>query len=122
MVLYADERSFTFNTPKGHPECGFVSFSGDVRNELTVVQILGLARAGDPLYEAAFRLIGSKIQTRIWTHVLTSLALRLGVPSDITFHEECVDGSFQWSQLGNIYYNAQIRTLMHEPRKWLGLS
>ena len=118
MILYADERSFTFNTPQGHPECGFVSFSAHEGSEGTVVQIFGLARASDPVYEAAFRLVGSKIQTRIWTHVLTSLALYFGVPADITFEQECVDTSLRWSQIGNVYYNAQIRTLIHEPKRW----
>ncbi len=122
MILYADERSFTFNTPQGHPECGFVSFSAHEGDGGTVVQILGLARAGDPVYETAFRLIGSKIQTRIWTHVLTSLAVHLGVPTHITFHQECVDKSLRWSQMGNVYYNAQIRTVVNEPKRWFGFS
>jgi anti-anti-sigma factor len=118
MILFADERSFTFNTPQGHPECGFVSFSAQESRAGTIVQIVGLARASDPVYEAAFRLAGSKIQTRIWTHVLTSLAVHLGVPADITFEQECVDTSLRWSQIGNVYYNAQIRTLIHEPKRW----
>jgi hypothetical protein len=118
MILCADDRSFTFNTPQGHPECGFVSFSGHEGSSGTIVQILGLARAGDPLYEAAFRLIGSRIQTRIWTHVLTSLAVHLGVPSEITFEQDCLDKGLRWSQAANLYYNAQIRTLIHEPKRW----
>ncbi len=118
MVVYADDQSFTFNTPQGHPECGFVSFSGHKNNDGTIVQILGLARASDPLYEAAFRLVGSKLQTRLWTHVLTSLALHLGVTPDITFDEEIVDKSLRWPQLANLYYNAQIRTLIKEPKRW----
>ena len=122
MILYADERSFTFNTPQGHPECGFVSFSGHESSTGTIVLVFGLARASDPIYEAAFRLVGSRIQTRIWTHLLTSLALHLGVPADITFEEECMDTSLQWSQIGNVYYNAQIRTLIHEPKRWFRLS
>jgi hypothetical protein len=118
MILYADERSFTFNTPQGHPECGFVSFSAHEESEGTIVQIFGLARASDPVYEAAFRLVGSRIQTRIWTHVLTSLALYFGVPVDITLDQDCVDTRLRWSQIGNVYYNAQIRTLIHEPKRW----
>jgi hypothetical protein len=118
MILFADERSFTFNTPQGHPECGFVSFSAHEGSEGTIVQIVGLARTSDPVYEAAFRLVGSKIQTRIWTHVLTSLAVHLGVPADITFEQECIDTVLRWSQIGNVYYNAQIRTLIHEPKRW----
>jgi len=119
MVLYADERSFTFNTPQGHPECGFVSFSGHEGNAGTIVRIVGLARSSDPVYEVAFRLIGSRIQTRIWTHVLKSLAVHLGVPAEVTFRQELVDTSLRWSQIGNVYYNAQIRTLIHEPKRWL---
>ncbi len=119
MILYADQRSFTFNTPQGHPECGFVSFSAYEGSRGTVAQIFGLARASDPVYEAAFRLVGSKIQTRIWTHVLTSLALHFGVPPDIAFEQDCVDKRLRWSQIRNVYYNAQIRTLIHEPRRWL---
>jgi len=118
MVLYADDRSFTFNTPQGHPECGFVSFSGHEGSSGTIVEILGLARASDPVYEAAFRLVGSRIQTRIWTHVLTSLAVHIGVPADITFEQHCLDRGLRWSQAANVYYNAQIRTLIHEPKRW----
>jgi hypothetical protein len=122
MVLYADDRSFTFNTPQGHPECGFVSFSAQEAGGRTVVQVLGLARAGDAVYEAAFRLIGSRIQTRIWTHLLGSLAAYLGVPADITVDVECVDKGMQWTRFGNIGYNAQIRTLLNEPRRWFRAS
>lgn len=117
-VLYADERSFTFNTPQGHPECGFVSFSGEETDHGLVIQIVGLARASDPLYELAFILMGSRVQTRIWIHVLASLAAYLGVPADITFQEQCVDNRLLWSQVRNIFHNAQIRTLIHEPKRW----
>lgn len=119
MVMYSDERSFTFNTPRGHPECGFVSFSSAETGDGIVVRIIGLARAGDPFYEAAFRLAGSKIQTRIWRHVLTSLALDLGFPPEITMHQECIDNRLRWEEVGNVYYNAQIRTLLNEPKRWL---
>ncbi len=118
MVMYADERSFTFNTPQGHPECGFVSFSAREMDDGVIVVIIGLARASDPLYEAAFRLAGSKIQTRIWKHVLTSLALDLGFPPEITMTQECIDTRLRWGEFRNVYYNAQIRTLMREPKRW----
>ena len=119
MVVYADERSFTFITPQGHPECGMVSFSAYEGNGETIVQIFGLARASDPLYEGGFRLIGSKVQVRIWTHVLTSLAAYLGVPARIAAEATCVDARTQWSQVGNVWQNAQIRTLVREPIWWL---
>jgi pyruvate/2-oxoglutarate dehydrogenase complex dihydrolipoamide dehydrogenase (E3) component/anti-anti-sigma regulatory factor len=119
MVVYADERSFTFITPQGHPEAGLVSFSAYRLHGTTVVQILGLARAGDPVYEGAFRLIGSKVQGKIWTHVLRSLAIHLGVPSHISVEQRCVDRRLQWSQVMNLRYNAQIITLAHEPVRLL---
>ena len=119
MVVYADERSFTFITPQGHPECGLVSFSACEGDGQTIVQILGLARASDPVYEGGFRLVGSKVQIRIWTHVLTSLAVYLGVPAHITAEATCVDDQTQWSQVGNVWQNAQIRTLVREPIWWL---
>ncbi len=83
MVLYADDRSFTFCCPQGHPESGFVTFSAHKDDRGTIVQVLGLARANDPLYEAAYRLMGSRIQGRIWNHLLSALAAYLGVPADI---------------------------------------
>jgi anti-anti-sigma regulatory factor len=120
MVLYADERSFTFITPQGHPESGWVNFSAFEAEGATIVQILGLARASDPLFEAAFRVIGSKMQVKIWTHVLASLSKHLGVPPDITVEPLCVDTRMHWSQTGNLWHNAQIRTLLYMPFRWLG--
>jgi hypothetical protein len=119
MVLYADERSFTFITPEGHPESGWVSFSAFETNNQIIVQILGLARANDPVYEAAFRMAGSKIQVRIWTHVLTSLATRLGIPANVTVEAVCVDPRMQLTEAGNVWYNAQIRTMLYMPLFWL---
>lgn len=115
MVLYADERSFTFVTPQGHPESGWVSFSAFEMEGIIVAQILGLARANDPVFEAAFRTVGSKMQVKIWTHVLTSLATYLGIPADVAVEPRCVDPRMQWSQAGNVWYNAQIRTLLYIP-------
>jgi len=83
-----------------------------------VVQIYGLTRSNDPLFEAAFHLVGSKIQVRIWTHVLTSLAAYLGVPPAITIDSKCVDTGIQWSRIRNVWYNSQIRTLIKEPLRW----
>lgn len=118
VIMYADDLSFTFHTPEGHPECGFVSFRAREGRDATIVEIVGLARASDPMYEAAFRLAGSRIQTRIWKHVLTSLALHFGVPASLTLEAECVDPRLRWSHARNISLNAQVRTLIHEPKRW----
>ena len=116
--MYSDDLSFTFVTPQGHPESGWVSFSAYSEGDRTVAQITGLARAGDPIFEAAFRLVGSKMQVRIWTHVLASLAAYLGVPANISYDGRCADPELQWNQASNITYNAQIVTLLREPSRW----
>jgi hypothetical protein len=77
------------------------------------VQILGLARSNDPVYEVAFRLVGSKVQETIWRHVLSSLARRLGAVPDVQVQKECVDPGLQWSGAANVWYNAQIRSLVY---------
>ncbi len=70
LVLYAEDHTFTFITPQGHPEAGWVTFRAFEEAGHTILQIQGLARASDPIYELAFRLAGSHIQEKIWTHVL----------------------------------------------------
>ena len=118
MVMYSDGLSFTFVTPQGHPESGWVSFSAYKEGIRTVAEICGLARAGDPVFEAAFRVAGSKMQVRIWTHVLASLAAYLGAPADVEYEARCIDKAMQWKQVSNTRYNAQIITLLREPLRW----
>jgi len=120
LVLYADDVSFTFMTPQGHPESGWVTFSAYEKDGKITAQIIGLARANDPVFEAAFRTVGSKMQVKIWKHVLVSLAEYLGVPPDVMVEPRCIDKNLQWSQLGNIWYNAQIRTIFYMPFRGLG--
>ncbi|MGO9736859.1 MAG: FAD-dependent oxidoreductase [Desulfomonilaceae bacterium] len=122
MILYADDLSFTFCTPQGHPEAGWVTFSAFKVDGATVVQVYGLTRSNDPIFEATFHLVGSKIQIRIWTHVLKSLAAFLGVPPEITIDSKCVDKSVQWSHTGNVRHNSQIRTLVKEPFRWFNAA
>ena len=113
LILYSDDDSFTFITPQGHPESGWVSFHAFEQNQGTVVQIIGLARANDPIYEMAFRLVGAKFQERIWRHVLSSLATHLGVEPQVNVMKTCVDKKMQWSEITNLWYNAQIRSLLY---------
>jgi anti-anti-sigma factor len=120
MVLYADDKSFTFITPQGHPESGWVNFNAFEEGGSIIMQIIGLARANDPVYEVAFRTVGSKVQTGIWTYLLTSLGEHLGVPADVSVDIRCVDTRMQWSQAGNVWYNAQIRTMLYVPFRWFG--
>jgi hypothetical protein len=123
MVLYSDEESFTLMTPEGHPESGWVTFSAFEQDGTVIAQVQSLARANDPMYEAAFRVIGSSVQEKIWRHVLTSLAAHFGLKNQpVSLQKTCVDAKLQWSQARNIWHNAQIRTLMYivaTPIRWV---
>jgi len=111
MVLYMDDRSFSFITPQGHPEAGWITFSVDEKPDSVYVQIQGLVRASDPFFEVAFTIAGSKFQETIWKHVLGSLAEYLGVENNVqmTKYRPAVD--LQWGRWGNIWYNSQLRSL-----------
>ena len=113
LVSYADDVSFTFMTPQGHPESGWVTFRVFMEAGETVCQIQGLARANDPIYEIAFRLHGSKFQEQTWMHVLGSLAKHLDVKSQPTMKKRLIAPKMQWSQAGNIRHNAQLWTLAY---------
>jgi len=113
LVLYADDESFTLMTPQGHPESGWVTFSASDEDGCVVTQIQGLARGSDPVYEMAFRLVGSKFQERIWRHVLGSMATHLGVEGTVDVQKECIDARLQCSEVGNLWHNAQIRTVLY---------
>lgn len=114
LVLYADEESFSLMTPEGHPESGWVTFSAFAGGDgVTVAQVQSMARANDPFYEVAFRLMGSRMQEKIWLHVLTKLAERFGVAAVPTLQKTLVDPRVQWSQARNIWQNAALRTVFY---------
>ena len=115
MVLYAGATRFTFITPEGHPESGWVTFSAEENDGSITVQIQGLARASDPVYEVAFRLAGSKLQQGIWTHVLQSLLKYIGSNSQVEVVPLCLDKKLQWSKFFNFFTNAQILTILNMP-------
>ncbi|MGQ9655056.1 MAG: FAD-dependent oxidoreductase [Thermodesulfobacteriota bacterium] len=124
MVLFADPCCFSLITPQGHPEAGWMSFRALVEKDTPVVQIVGFGRASDLFFEVAYRVLGSRMQVKTWTHVLAALAEHLGVQADIRIREERVDSRFQWGRATNLWMNAQIRTLlpwntMRVRRLWL---
>jgi len=128
-VLHGTADTFTFMTPQGHPESGWVTFrafreqatpeSGWVtfrafrEQATTVVEIVGFARSGDPLYELGFRIAGSRLQESIWRHVLTALGNHLGSATAVEMENHCVAPDLRWNRAGNIRYNAQGHTLFH---------
>ena len=120
LVLYSDDLSFTLMTPQGHPEAGWVTFSAREADSVIEMQIQGLASASDPVYELAFRIAGSKFQETIWKHVLSSLASFLDVEPDVQMAKTCIRAGLQWSKTGNIWYNAQIRSLPYNIPRWFG--
>jgi hypothetical protein len=122
-VIYADDESFTVMTPEGHPESGWNTFSAyQDEDGTTVAQIQSLARADDPIYEMAFRIVGSTAQERIWTHVLKSLAAHFGVNEPVTLEKVCVDPKLQWSYVKNVWQNAGVRSMLYTmagPMRWV---
>ncbi len=114
QVIYADARAFTFITPQDHPRSGWTTFAAYEDGGNRVLQIQGLARAGDPLYELAFRLSGTRTQGRVWRHVLNAVAARLEVSAEIRVGEVCLDQRFQWERAANLWYNARIRGLPYQ--------
>lgn len=122
LVMYADDESFTLMTPEGHPESGWVTFSAYREGDCTVCQVQSIARASDPMYELAFRLIGSREQEKIWRYVLTSLASHYGIEGQVEMQKTRVDPRLQWSHARNIWYNAAIRTTIYTvaaPARWV---
>jgi len=111
MVLYINDRNFTFITPQGHPEAGWITFSVEERGDSIHVQIQGLVRASDPFFELAFTIAGSKFQETIWKHVLSSLARYLGVEDNVQMKKYRPAIDLQCSKSGNIWYNSQLRSL-----------
>jgi len=121
MVLYADDESFTLMTPEGHPESGWVTFSATLEDDTVVVQVQTMARANDPIYELVYRVMASRTQDRIWSHVVGALAERLGVTPRVEVTRTLVDPRVQWRRAGNIRHNAQILTVLYvlgAPFRW----
>ena len=116
MVIYADEESFTFMTPEGHPFSGWVTFSAFVENETTMAQAQVLIRAADPLYEIGFRLgLLHKGEDMIWHHTLRSLAGYYGLDGMVQQKVILIDPKVQWSQAGKVWKNAGIRSMLYAP-------
>jgi hypothetical protein len=123
LVLYADDVSFTMMTPQGHMESGWITFSAFEENGATVAQVQSIARANDPMYEIGFMLFAHRTQERFWHDTLTALSAHFGVTGQVQLRKTCVDNRWQWSQAGNVWQNAAVRTgvyLSMAPVRWVG--
>jgi hypothetical protein len=116
-VIYADDRSWSYMTPEGHPWAAIITFSAHEDDDATVARIHLLVRANDPLYEASFRVYTSRLEDKIWTHTLTQLAAHYGTDAVVVKEMNLVDRRRQWNQMGNIWKNSAVRTLLRRDRK-----
>lgn len=116
-VIYADDESFSFMTPQGHMFAGMITFSAFDDAGVTVIQIQALIRASDPIFETSFRLgFGHKAEDQFWFDTLRNLAAHFGSPNRApTLSSVCVDKRVQWSEAGNIWHNAAIRSAVYMP-------
>ena len=112
LVIYADDVSFSFMSPEGHPFAGPLTFSSLEEDGVTVVKVDELTRASDPLYELAMMtpFLGDRMQNEIWRTTLRNVAKNWGIDAQVQQRIVCVDNRRQWSQAKNVFYNAGIRS------------
>jgi anti-anti-sigma factor len=121
-VLYVDDTSFTYITPQGHPEAGWITFRAKEQEGKIRLQIQGLVRASDPFYEIAYAIAGQAFQEKIWLNVLTQMAKHLSIEDNGKMVKYKPADYWQWGRVGNIWYNAQLRTLPYNITRWAPLS
>lgn len=119
LVIYADDVSFSFMSPEGHPIAGPLTFSAHVDEfGFTVAQAQELTRASDPFWELAMMMpvLGDRMQNDIWRATLANLARHFG-NADATVHSKIVlvDSRRQWRNAKNIWQNAAIRSGLSAP-------
>ncbi len=120
LVIYSDDVSFSFLTPQGHMFAGMNTFSSVVEDGVTVAQNQVLVRASDPVFEIGCRLgVVHKNEDAFWKGTLTNLAARFGVQGQpVEQKNVLVDKKVQWSEAGNVWQNAAIRTTLYTPIHW----
>ncbi len=122
LVIYADDDSFSFMSPEGHPFAGPLTFSAYADGDgVTVVQVQELTRASDPLWELMMHtpLLGDRMQNDIWRSTLRNLARHFGIDAPVEQRIVAVDRRWQWKYARNIWQNAGIRSTLTAPVRWL---
>jgi hypothetical protein len=117
LVLYADDVSFSFLTPEGHPFAGMITFSAAEADGVTEAQVQLLIRAHDPLVELGMVLGGHRKEDRMWQHTLTRLAAHFGVDAPVESRITCVDRRRQWKRAGNVRHDAVLYAMRRPFRK-----
>lgn len=114
LVLFEDDRSFTFMTPEGHIFAAWITFSAEEVDGVPHAQIEVLIRASDPLFELLMALGGHRGEDWQWRVVLRNLAARVGAEAHRpTTTRECVDHRRQWQYARNVRANSALRTVTH---------
>ena len=124
MVLYADEESFTYMTPEGHPFSGWITFSAHRDEDATIVaQAQLLIRANDPLWEVMMPVGLNRAENMQWQNTLRNLATHFGAADGaVETKVVCVDPRRQWRNYDNVRHNVLIRSALHAltaPLRWL---
>jgi hypothetical protein len=123
LVIYADDESFSFMSPEGHPFAGPLTFSSyaDEEDGVTVVQVQELTRASDPFWELMMHtpILGERMQNEIWRSTLRNIATHFGVDAPVETRIVVVDRRWQWKYARNIWQNAGIRSTLTAPVRWL---
>lgn len=118
LVIYADDVSFSFMSPEGHPFAGPLTFSAHTdEHGDTVAQVQELTRASDPFWELAMMVpvLGERMQNDIWRSTLRNLAVHFGADAPVEWKIVVVDGRRQWRNAKNIWHNAAIRSGLSAP-------
>jgi hypothetical protein len=115
LVIYADDESFSFMSPEGHPFAGPLTFSAADDDGVTVVKVDELTRASDPFWELTMMMpiVGKRMQTDVWRATLRNVAKHFGVDAAVEERIVCVDSHRQWSQAKNLWQNAAIRSTLY---------
>jgi hypothetical protein len=123
LVLYADDDSFTFITPEGCPEAGWIMCSVYENEGTIVAQVQTQGRSNDPIFEFGFRFLGgAKQQEKIWMHVLRELAASFGVSEQVQVSKVCLEPRIRWSMATNVWTNATVRSVLYTmttPVRWV---
>jgi hypothetical protein len=108
MVMYADDTSFAFMTPEGHPFAGWITFSATGDDDWAIAQVQLLIRPNDPIWDVGFMLGMAKGEDVMWRGVLRKLARHLGSDHDPQQELIKVDNKRIWANAKNWTKNAMI--------------
>jgi len=115
MVLYADDVSFTYMTPMGHPFAGWITFSSqEATPGVTSARVEVLMRATNPISELGLMVYGHRAEDAMWAATLRNLATHLGVADpEPSTAAVCVDPKRQWKRISNLRHDAVLHTTLY---------